>query len=611
MPLEFLRPLFSNEGLTPHIHLFLDRPELAWTVAIADSLIGVSYLAISLTLYFLARKIRPPFRLLFLAFGTFLLACGAAHFLEVYGLWVPNDWLSAGVKVVAAITAMAAAAYLLKLRPRFLDVAEAAKEINKAKVKIEDFFYHRMTTPPEIHRLLRRAVYLPLALGVVMSAAAFYEADYLQSTQYWVDHSTKVIIQANGLKETADRVRNDLEGYQLIGDEKLLKSASAGYQEFEDRRSQIVGMVSDNGHQTQWLVTVQTAMNDWRNFARGISKPRPRVTKQELSFYHTNAAFFKNVIKACDGFIDNERALRSIRASRIHFFALAIFLTMTILTISFGALFVVIGRRSLLQVSGAYGRALESEKAAQEKLKQALKARDDFFSIASHELKTPLTSLKLKVQMAARGMGFDGEAESNRRFLSQLTEQVGRLGVLVDDMLDLSRFRVGMLSMQTEEFDVGPVVRMTLERMQPQFAANGIRLDFVSDDGARVKGDQIRIEQAFTNLIVNAVKYAPNKPLHVVVARNSLNVQIMIRDEGPGIAEKDRERIFHRFERAVGDGAVSGLGVGLYLTKVIVEAHHGQLKLLSQVGAGATFVIELPISHAANEVEPTVSLRRD
>lgn len=606
-----LGELLSNDGFLPHIHCYLDRPDLVWTMVVTDSIIGVSYLVISLTLYMLVRKIKLPFHSIFLAFGAFILACGATHFLEIYNLWVPNYWLSAFVKVVTAVASAVTALYLLRLFPNFLELAEAIKVVAKAKISLEEFFYQRLTTPPELKRLLRRAVYLPLALAVGLSVVSFYEADYLRSTQFWVEHSTDVIIQGNDLKEMANRARSAFEGYDFVSDHDFVHNLNQSLDRFEKIEEKMSGMVADNPSQLQRLDRIKSVFASWKSFLNEAKVLTREDRIKTANLYHRNASLFSAVIAACEEFIAAERVLRNDRSKQTHLFAMSIFLTMTALTLALGALFVVIGRRSLLRVSRSYGRALDSEKRAQEKLKLALKSRDDFFSIASHELKTPLTSLKLKLQMASRGMGFDVSNDSSRKFVGQIAEQVNRLNVLVDDMLDMSRFRAGMLSMQSQEFDLVQVVRTSLERMQPQLLANGMALDFLAPKEIMVKADQIRIEQAFTNLVVNAVKYAANKPLHVAVTNEQGRARIVVRDEGPGIAQEDRERIFHRFERAVQAESISGLGVGLYLTKVIVEAHHGRLYLASEPGNGATFTIEIPISHRDARVESTVNLKQD
>jgi len=101
--LSWLKLGMGNDGFLPHIHCYLDRPDLVWTMVVTDSIIGISYLVISLTLYILVRRIKLPFHSIFLAFGTFILACGATHFLEVYNLWVPNYWFTAAVKAVTAV----------------------------------------------------------------------------------------------------------------------------------------------------------------------------------------------------------------------------------------------------------------------------------------------------------------------------------------------------------------------------------------------------------------------------------------------------------------------------------------------------------------------------
>ena len=224
-------------------------------------------------------------------------------------------------------------------------------------------------------------------------------------------------------------------------------------------------------------------------------------------------------------------------------------------------------------------------------LRTALGARDEFLGIASHELKTPLTSLKLQLQLAQRR-----EPETARALsVDKLLSQADRLGRLVDDMLDISRINAGRLQINPAQVELGQIAREVLDRFAPQLAASGAALHAELQPGVYGTWDAFRIEQVLTNLLTNAMKYAPGRALEVSARSDGAVAKLIVRDEGPGIAPADRERIFGRFERASSPN-VSGLGLGLYISREIVKAHGGRIYADGDARGGAIFVVELPAS---------------
>jgi signal transduction histidine kinase len=234
-----------------------------------------------------------------------------------------------------------------------------------------------------------------------------------------------------------------------------------------------------------------------------------------------------------------------------------------------------------------------------EAAQKAVAARDEFMSIASHELKTPLTVLKLQTQLRKR------EAQAGRlgRFqpdkLPEMFDadenQVNRLARLVDDMLDVSRVHTGRLSFYKEPFDLGDMIQDTLTRFSPQIEARACQVSLDIESAATGRWDRFRIEQVFINLLTNALKYGSGKPLHIRVSANAGRAKFSVSDNGIGIAEEDMGRIFGQFERAKSAGSIAGLGLGLYIAKKIVEAHGGTVSACSELGKGSTFTIELPM----------------
>ena len=238
-------------------------------------------------------------------------------------------------------------------------------------------------------------------------------------------------------------------------------------------------------------------------------------------------------------------------------------------------------------------------KEIESELRRLIGARDEFLSIASHELKTPLTSLKLQVQMIQRKVSKgdpNALAPSVMSEVIDLTDrQVVRLTQLVDDMLDVSRMESGNLGLNREKIDLAELVFDVVARLHTQARVAGTEI--ILKDVASTTGswDRLRIEQVLINLLTNAFRYGNGKAVEVQLRATKDSAQIVVRDFGNGISADDTSRIFKRFERANAQNQVSGLGLGLYISRQIVEAHGGTLEVISEIGKGSSFTIDLPL----------------
>jgi PAS domain S-box-containing protein len=247
-------------------------------------------------------------------------------------------------------------------------------------------------------------------------------------------------------------------------------------------------------------------------------------------------------------------------------------------------------------------------KIYEEELREALRARDEFLSIASHELKTPLTSLKIQAQLNQRMLKKNDPSvyapENVEGIIQQIDKQVHRLTRLVDDMLDVSRIRSGTLKIIPEKFNLRDLVLEVIERLNGQFENNDIPLPTLSlCDNAIGSWDRLRLEQVLSNLLTNAIRYGNKGPIEVTVESMDPNIMLMVKDQGIGISQESQERIFDRFERSVDSNDVSGLGLGLFITKQIVLAHQGKIWVESEIGQGSVFTVELPKNQSVtNEV---------
>lgn len=228
-----------------------------------------------------------------------------------------------------------------------------------------------------------------------------------------------------------------------------------------------------------------------------------------------------------------------------------------------------------------------------------IKARDEFLSIASHELKTPLTSMLLQMQTAIHNIKNVSLANfsvaSLMKMLESTEQQSARLSRMINDLLNVSLITTGRLELEKENVDLGKLVNEVSERFAEKATKEGGQIKVTAQKEILGRWDKLRIEQVVTNLITNGIKYGNGKPIEITVEQNDSFAKIKVTDHGIGIPREQQEKIFEKFERAVPNNHYKGLGVGLYITYQIVKAHKGKMKLASKPNSGSTFTVELPL----------------
>lgn len=257
-------------------------------------------------------------------------------------------------------------------------------------------------------------------------------------------------------------------------------------------------------------------------------------------------------------------------------------------------LLVLLGRATRLELLAAERARLVEE------LRRAVTLRDDFLAVAAHELRTPITSLQLQLQLAGRQLGARPSVDPGPR-LENANRQAGRLRRLVDALLDASCITAGPPALAREACDLAEIARDTIARLDEDARKAGCAIALTAAAPARGYWDRACLERVLTNLLTNALKFGAGKPVEVVVSADEGAATLVVRDQGIGIPPEALERVFHKFERGVSARAYGGLGLGLFISREIAAAHGGTLRAESVPGRGAALVLVLPIAPPAGE----------
>jgi signal transduction histidine kinase len=238
-----------------------------------------------------------------------------------------------------------------------------------------------------------------------------------------------------------------------------------------------------------------------------------------------------------------------------------------------------------------------------QELKKQEEEKDFFISIASHELKTPITSIKAYIQLLLSKYE-DNKDPFLTKSLINVDRQIVKLTTLISDMLDLSKIKSGNLYLQKENFNLNKTIAEVIEEISHINLT--FKIAFFGEAEITVCGDRERIGQVLTNFLTNAIKYSPEATdIKVTSIKDNHKIIVSVEDMGIGINKNDQEKIFDRFYRVEGknEKTFPGFGIGLFICHEIIHRHNGKIGVISEPGKGSIFYFTLPVVDGGGHVE--------
>lgn len=446
----------------------------------------------------------------------------------------------------------------------------------------------------EFRRRFWWAISVPLVLMAILAALFAFETSRLNSALQAMSRSNTVLIHTARLRRAIIDTQSDAQQFLRAGDASRLKA-------YESNQARLPAIVNDldkaQGISDQQRSHVAHAYENWR--AETNTTVRfPRSQAQRASIDRTS---WDALLRSIDDVLQAQIAERALNAAAAHnlvhrgaWFGFGLVLIL-------GILLSLFTRRQLHEIALRYRTAIRDATDKAQATEQALIARDDFFSIASHELKTPITTMELRTHALQSTLDRAALSPSTRNSVNaamrSLRRQTHRLSELIESIIDVTQITSGQMHFNRSSIPVSVdgLIRKSVIASQDLLDQSNCKADLRLEPALARNWDSDRIIQALRALIGNAAKYAPNSTIEIRSQADDNHVRIEVTDHGLGIASKDHPRIFRLFERGVSSRHYGGLGTGLYITREIIEAHDGSIRVISREGAGATVIIDLPL----------------
>lgn len=463
-----------------------------------------------------------------------------------------------------------------------------------------------MTSAAIDRRRFRRVLLLLLAAPVLapllLACVLLWQVASLRDALGVVEQTDLVIARAQVVQRYLIDMETGTRGYLLTGDEQFLEPYDHGSANLDGALRDLQGLVADNPGQSAHLSLVRASIGTWRDTARDLLVSYPqRDPRRTLSQSLRGKQQMDELRRQLGAFIDAEARLRSEHSHAAQQRSRQVSVVALGCALFSGLGLAVLILRQIRLLSETYEQALGAAIQAQQAAQAALQVREVFLLTAAHELRTPLTALFGNAQLLARRIDQLGQDERIQRVARTILVQAERLSRLVDTLLDSARLASGRLELERRPVDLAALVRQSAELARPLL--DGHRLELRLPAGPLVlQADPLRLEQVLSNLLQNAVKYSlAGSSIRVSLAREGGWCCLAVSDQGIGIPPEAMDLLFTRFYRGsnINPQQISGMGMGLFLVREIVELHGGRISVESAEGQGSTFTVLLPLEPPA------------
>jgi PAS domain S-box-containing protein len=625
-----------------HGYCYLWLPSLVSTHVISDLLIGLSYVAISATLAFLVWKARRelPFSWMFIAFGAFIVCCGATHFMEIWTLWTPVFWLAGGVKIVTAAASVVTAVALPPLVPKVLALVADAQLSEQRRLELEG-------ARAELERrVAERTRDLELALSDIARAEEGFRliVETALDAVVTIDGAGRITAWSPQAETTFGWSREEAIGRVLadtIVPERFREAHRRGLEHFQKTGEGRVlntrlelSALDREGREFPIELSITplrvSGGTSFSAFVRNITerKQMEHALIESQRHYQALAESLPHLVWTCrpDGYCDYlsrqwveytglpvDQQLGSGWAQQLHPEDRDRVQTEWVAATVGGDMFDVefrIRRADgvyrwfktravpLRDASGAIMKwfgsntDVEDYRQALDDLRRSNADLEQFAYVASHDLQEPLRMVASYTDLLAQRYRHQLDEKADT-YIHYANDGARRMQRLVADLLAYSR--VGSKGARIRPVNAGDVLRTAIDSLDHAIRESAATIDVIEPLPV-VLADDSELSQVFQNLIANAIKFKSSEPPRIRVHASPRNNRwvFAVSDNGIGIDMRYAERIFQMFQRLHERGQYEGSGIGLAITKRIVERHGGRIWLESADGAGTTFFFTLP-----------------
>ncbi|HMB90068.1 MAG TPA: PAS domain-containing protein [Rhodothermales bacterium] len=620
---EFLSGLFDSDFM-PHGHCYQWQPDILWLHVGSDTLITLAYYAIPFALlYFVAKRRDLDFKGIFLLFGAFILLCGTTHLLEIWAVWHGTYRLTGAVKLLTGVVSVGTAVALVPLVPKAVALPSPS-QLRQINANLQQEIRERKQAQQELDRFFDLSVDLLCIAGLdgyfkrinpSFSRVLGYPEEVLMAHPFleWVHPddvpATKqqlgALAQGQPVINFEMRLRNVNEAYRWVSwtaqsslEEGHLFAVGRDITEQREVQEQIQMQTSllqraeELAHLGSWHIDMEAGALKWsdevyRIYERDRALGPPSLEEAIASYHPEDREHVEQVVQEAithgKNFDFEWRIVRPDGAVRHVYSRGECVVEEGEVKAVFGVFMDITERKQREAERETLITELETKNAELER----------FTYTVSHDLKSPLVTIKGFTEMLQYDLK-DGNTERVAEDLGYITSATETMQTLLNELLQLSR--VGRLVNPPEPVALTEIVEETVGYLAGQIASQNAVVE-VAPTMPVVAADRVRLQEVVQNLIENALKFIrPGVVPHVEVGAQTKEEEVVcwVRDNGAGIAEAYKERIFGLFERL--DHEVEGTGIGLALVKRIVEIHGGRIWVESEgEGQGSTFYFTLPV----------------